>query len=90
MTFKMAKRWADVLRSAVFERILEDDITIILLFKGSGDDLIPSDSSLSESETKWLCEKCGVPLHPGMCYIKCHTAITVSLRPMKFLFKSWY
>jgi hypothetical protein len=39
--------------------MLEDDaITKILLFKDSGDDLIPSDSGSSESETKWLCEKC--------------------------------
>jgi len=30
----------------------------ILLFKYSGDDLIPPDSGSSESETKWLCEKC--------------------------------
>jgi hypothetical protein len=67
MTFKMAKRWTDVLHSAnknckVFKRMLENDaITKILLFKGFGDDLIPSDSGSSESEMKWLCEKCGVP-----------------------------
>ena len=71
MTLKMAKRWTDVLRSAnknceVFKRMLEDDaITKILLFKGSGDDLIPSDSSSSGSETKWLFEKCGVPFIQG-------------------------
>ena len=96
MTFKMAKRWTDVLHSAnknckVFKRMMEDDaITKILLFKGSGDDLIPSDSSSSESETKWLCEKRGVPLRPGMCYMKYHIAITVSLCPMEFSFKSWH
>ena len=90
----MAKRWTDVLHSAnkncrVFKTMLEDDaITKILLFRGSGDDLIPSDSSSRESETKWLCEKCGVPLHPGMCDMKYHTAITVSLCPTKFSFKS--
>ena len=92
MTFKMAKRWTDVLRSAnknciVFKRMLEDDaITKILLFKGPGDDLFPSDSSLSESETKWLCEKCDVPLHPGMCDMKYYIAITVGLCPMKLSF----
>jgi hypothetical protein len=94
MTFKMAKRRIDVLRSAnkncsVFERMLEDDaITKIMLFKGSGDDLTPSYSSSSESETKWLCEKCGVHLHPGMCDMKYYIAITVSLCPMKSSFKS--
>ena len=71
MTFKIAKRWTDVLHSAnknciVFERMLEDDaITKILLFKGSGDDLIPSDSSLSESETKWLCKNVVLPFIQG-------------------------
>ena len=57
MTFKMAKRWTDVLRSAnknciVFKRMLEDVAITKILFKGSGADLTPSDSSLSESETK--------------------------------------
>jgi hypothetical protein len=69
--------------------MLEDDaISKILLLKGSGDDLIPSDSSSIESETKWLCEKCGVPLHPGKCDVQYRTAVTVSLCPTKFLFKS--
>ena len=94
MKIKMGKRWTDVLCSAnknciVFKRMLEDDaITKILLFKGPGDDLIPSDSSSSESETKWSCEKCGVPLHPGMCDMKYYIAITVSLCPIKLSFKS--
>jgi hypothetical protein len=76
----MAKRWTGVLRSAnkkhkVLRRKLEDVvITKILLFKGSGDNLTPSDSSLSESETKWFCQQCGLPLtHPGMCDMKYHT-----------------
>jgi len=64
MTVSMAKRWTGVLHSAnkncrVCKRMLEDDaIAKILLFKDSGDDLIPSDSGSSERETKWLCEKC--------------------------------
>ena len=93
----MAKRWTDVLHSAnkncsVFKRMLEDDaITKILLFKGSGDDVTPSDSSSSESETKWLCEKspsCHMSLHPGMCDMKYYIARTVILCPVKLSFKS--
>ena len=69
----------------VFKRRLEDNsITKILFYKGSGDDLTPSKSSLSESETKWLCQKYGVPLHPGKCDMKYHSAITFSLCPVKF------
>jgi hypothetical protein len=58
-------------------RILEDyTIEEILILQDSDNSLIPSDSGLSERyikrmhQMKWFCQKCDIPLHPGMFEVK--------------------
>jgi hypothetical protein len=48
--------------------ILEDDVLAkIHVFKNPGGDLIFLGSGSTQSTKRWFCQKCSIPLHPGMC-----------------------